>query len=75
MRDTIFALATAPGRAAVAVVRVSGPDSRHAFGALAGALPAPRYAALRTLRDPRSGERLDQALAVDKKDGVWRRLQ
>jgi len=64
MRDTIFALATAPGRAAVAVVRVSGPDSRHAFGALAGALPAPRYAALRTLRDPRSGERLDQALAV-----------
>jgi len=64
MRDTIFALATAPGRAAVAVVRVSGPGSAAALVALAGALPAPRYAALRTLRDPRSGERLDQALTL-----------
>jgi tRNA modification GTPase len=64
MRDTIFALATAPGRSAVAVVRVSGPDSGRALIALAGALPSPRYATLRTLRDPRSGERLDQALTV-----------
>jgi len=64
MRDTIFALATAPGRAAVAVVRLSGPDSDRALAALAGSPPAPRYAALRTLRDPRSGERLDQALAL-----------
>jgi tRNA modification GTPase len=63
MRDTIFALATAPGRAAVAVVRVSGPDSRRALSALAGGLPRPRYAALRTIKDPRSGEALDQALA------------
>jgi len=64
MRDTIFALATAPGRAAVAVVRLSGPDSDRALTALAGALPAPRYAALRTLRAPKSGERLDQALTL-----------
>jgi tRNA modification GTPase len=64
MRDTIFALATGLGRAAVAVVRLSGPDSDRALAALAGALPSPRYAALKTLRDPRSGERLDQALAL-----------
>jgi tRNA modification GTPase len=64
MRDTIFALATAPGRAAVAVVRVSGPDSARALTALAGSLPTPRYAALRTLRDPVSGERLDRALTL-----------
>jgi tRNA modification GTPase len=64
MRDTIFALATAPGRSAVAVVRLSGPDSNRAFVALAGPAPPPRYAALRTLRDPTSGERLDRALAL-----------
>ncbi len=64
MRDTIFALATAPGRAAVAVVRISGPDSRLALTALAGGAPRPRHAALRTLKDPRSGEALDQALAL-----------
>jgi len=64
MRDTIFALATAPGRAAVAVVRLSGPDSDRALVALAGALPSPRHAALRTLRDPPSRERLDQALTL-----------
>ncbi len=64
MRDTIFALATAPGRAAVAVVRLSGPESRGAIQALAGRLPPPRFAALRTLRRPGSGERLDQALIL-----------
>ncbi|MBE7189517.1 MAG: hypothetical protein INR67_14615, partial [Jatrophihabitans endophyticus] len=32
--------------------------------ALAGALPPPRRASLRTLRDPRSGAPLDQALVV-----------
>jgi tRNA modification GTPase len=64
MRDTIFALATAPGRSAVAVVRLSGPDSLRALTALTGAPAQPRYAALRTLRDPRSDERLDQVLAL-----------
>ncbi len=64
MRDTIFALASASGRAAVAVVRVSGPSSDRALISLAGAAPPPRYASLRTLRDPQSGERLDQALAI-----------
>ena len=43
--DTIFALATAPGRAAVAMVRLSGPgDGALAVEALAGAKPASRAA-------------------------------
>lgn len=49
MTATIFALASAPGRAGVAVVRLSGPDTVAAVTALAGPLPAPRQAVLRRL--------------------------
>jgi len=62
--DTIFALATAPGRAAVAVVRISGPATRYAVAELAGRLPEPRRASLRRLRDPNAGEFLDEALVI-----------
>ncbi|MDP9103795.1 MAG: tRNA uridine-5-carboxymethylaminomethyl(34) synthesis GTPase MnmE [Pseudomonadota bacterium] len=64
MRDTIFALATAAGRAAVAVIRLSGPDASTALTALAGKLPEPRLVTLRTLRHPVSRETLDQALIL-----------
>ena len=58
MADTIFAQATAPGRAGVAVVRLSGPRAlRGGRGARPGRIGAPRAAALRWLRDPASGER------------------
>lgn len=63
MPDTVFALATAPGRAAVAVVRLSGPGAKLALHALAGKTPAPRRAALRTLRDAQ-GRPLDNALVL-----------
>jgi tRNA modification GTPase len=62
MTDTIFALATAPGRAAVAVVRLSGPDSRRAVEALAAPLPSARRASVRKVRH--KGEALDQALVL-----------
>ena len=42
MRTLIFAPATAPGRAAIAVIRISGPEAGSAPRALAGRLPAPR---------------------------------
>ncbi len=62
---TIFALSSAPGRAAVAVVRVSGPAAGEAVRSLTGKPPGvPRRAALRRLCDPQSGERLDQALVL-----------
>lgn len=64
MTSTIFALATASGRAAVAVVRVSGPGTGRALTALTGALPTPRRASLRNLVDPVSRETLDQALVL-----------
>ncbi|MDB5480585.1 MAG: tRNA uridine-5-carboxymethylaminomethyl(34) synthesis GTPase MnmE [Caulobacteraceae bacterium] len=63
MTDTIFALATAPGRAAVAVVRLSGPGTRAILAAIGGAALKPRTAALRTLTDP-AGESLDRALVL-----------
>ena len=62
-QDTIFALATPPGRGAVAVVRVSGPGSGEAVTALAGSLPRPRQASLRTLRNA-EGATLDEALIL-----------
>ncbi|MDO8800263.1 tRNA uridine-5-carboxymethylaminomethyl(34) synthesis GTPase MnmE [Phenylobacterium sp.] len=62
MTDTIYAAATAAGRAAVAVVRVSGPQARAAVAGVAGKVPRPRLAALRTLRSD-SGP-IDQALVL-----------
>lgn len=61
--DTIFALASGAGRAAIAVLRVSGPEAGRILAALAGGLPAPRMAALRRLRDA-GGETLDRALVL-----------
>jgi tRNA modification GTPase len=63
MRDTIFAPATAPGRGAVAVIRISGPAAGEALRALAGRLPRPRRASMRRLAGP-GGETLDEALAL-----------
>jgi tRNA modification GTPase len=61
--DTIFALASAPGRAGVAVVRISGPDARRAVESLSGAPPpAPRRAALRRLAH--EGAEIDRALVL-----------
>ncbi|MGR3712826.1 MAG: tRNA uridine-5-carboxymethylaminomethyl(34) synthesis GTPase MnmE [Shimia sp.] len=61
--DTIFALATAPGKAGVAVVRVSGSRAADTGRALFGELPEPRFATLKVLKD-RDGRRLDQALVL-----------
>jgi tRNA modification GTPase len=61
--DTIFALATAPGKAGVAVVRVSGSRAADTGRALFGRLPEPRLAALKLLKN-RDGRRLDQALVL-----------
>ncbi|MEQ8357471.1 MAG: tRNA uridine-5-carboxymethylaminomethyl(34) synthesis GTPase MnmE [Kiloniellaceae bacterium] len=64
-QDTIFAPSTAPGRAGVAVIRVSGPRTAEALTALAGApLPPPRRAALRQVRDPVEGGVIDQGLLL-----------
>lgn len=61
--DTIFALSSGAPPAAIAVLRVSGPAAAAALAALAGKLPEPRQAALRTLRDG-GGAMLDRALVL-----------
>jgi tRNA modification GTPase len=63
-RDTIFALSSGRPPAAIAVVRLSGPRAGDALKALAGKIPEPRKAALARVRDPQSGEMIDEALAL-----------
>ena len=63
--ETIFALGTAPGLAAIAIVRISGPDAHSALDTLARApVPADRTMRLRSLCDPSTSEIIDQALVV-----------
>lgn len=66
--DTIFALATAAGKAGVAVIRVSGPQAFAACSVIAGLVPTPRYVSLRKLRD-HMGEVLDEALVLTFEKG------
>lgn len=63
---TIFAVATARGRAGVAMIRISGPQAFAAGEALCGVLPLQR--GLRTLRD-QAGAPLDQALVLRFDEG------
>ena len=64
VNDTIFALSSGRPPVAIAVVRISGPRAGAALIALMGRIPAPRQAALAKVRDPRSGEMIDEALAL-----------
>ncbi|MEN3975335.1 tRNA uridine-5-carboxymethylaminomethyl(34) synthesis GTPase MnmE [Emcibacter sp. SYSU 3D8] len=62
---TIYALASAKGRAGVAVMRLSGEDSGIALASLSGRdVPPPRQAALRSFVDPHSGMTIDRGLAI-----------
>jgi len=62
--DTIAAISTAPGRAAIAVVRASGPGVRAVVRrTLAEDLPE-RRPSLRWLIHPESGDQIDHVLAT-----------
>jgi tRNA modification GTPase len=61
--ETIFALSSGAPPAAIAVIRISGPDARQTLIALGGSLPQPRTASLRDLRTLQ-GEMLDRALVL-----------
>ncbi len=64
-RDTIFALASAAGRAGVSVMRLSGPRTRDIVKTMLGATPPqPRRASLRSVIDPVTGELIDKALVL-----------
>jgi tRNA modification GTPase len=59
----IIALATAPGKAGVGVIRISGPQLLPIAAALFNKTLTPRQASLLTLRDAQ-GELIDQLLAI-----------
>jgi tRNA modification GTPase len=61
--DTIFALATARGRAGVAVIRISGTDAFVAARRLCGPLPEVGTHRVRRLRDE-DGALIDEALVL-----------
>src|SRR5580698_644091 len=63
-RSTIFALSSGRPPAAIAVVRISGPRAGIALEKLIGRLPEPRKAVLARVRDPASGDIIDEALAL-----------
>jgi len=66
--DTIAAVATAPGRSALAIVRMSGPRCadvvRRVLPSLSGGLPPERTSALLPIVDPESGELLDRGIVT-----------
>jgi tRNA modification GTPase len=61
---TIFALSSGRLPAAIAVVRISGPRAGDALKALSGKIPEPRKAAFARVRDPQTGELIDETLAL-----------
>ncbi|KAL4161852.1 hypothetical protein PRNP1_002403 [Phytophthora ramorum] len=64
--DTIYALSSAPGKAGVAVIRISGDQADSCLQQLSSstALPEPRIAALKKLYHPKTKEHLDDALVL-----------
>lgn len=62
--ETIFAVASGAPPCAIAILRISGPQSIEAATQMAGSLPPPRTASVRAIRDPRTGELLDRALVI-----------
>ena len=68
--DTIAAIATAPGRGAIALVRMSGPVAEEiAARTVTPWPPAPRVATLATIRDPASDAIVDRALVTRFENG------
>ncbi len=61
--DTIVAIATAPGRGGIGIVRISGPDTRRQAIRLLGRMPKPREASLEFFTDS-EGNIMDRGIAV-----------
>lgn len=68
-RRTIYALSTPPGKAGIAVIRISGPDALEVWQRVtrrnkSGAVPTPWMFQRRHVVDPETEERLDDSLTV-----------
>jgi tRNA modification GTPase len=64
MAETIFALASGAGRAAVALIRMSGPACGPALARLTGRCPPPRHLTYSVIRHPVTGVVLDRGLVA-----------
>ncbi|KAG2235861.1 hypothetical protein INT48_008164 [Thamnidium elegans] len=63
--QTIYALSTSPGKAGVAVVRISGNSAKEAIQKMTlGNITEPRKAYFKRIRHPNSGLVLDRALVL-----------
>jgi tRNA modification GTPase len=61
--DTIAAIATAPGRGAIGIIRISGPNVPWLAKAVLGTAPAPRRAILSRFLDA-DGSSIDEGVAL-----------
>lgn len=61
--ETIAAIATAPGRGGVGIVRISGPRAGKCAEAILGKLPKPRYAHYCAFRGP-DGAVIDEGIGL-----------
>jgi len=61
--QTIFALSSGRAPSAIAIIRVSGPQTRAAIERLCGKLPSPRLAQFATLRDL-DGSAIDESVTL-----------
>jgi tRNA modification GTPase len=62
--DTIFACATAPGWAGIAVIRISGPRAPEVLQALGIRTPPPRRLSRARFRDPENQDLIDDGLVA-----------
>jgi len=62
---TIFALSSGPGVSGVAIIRVSGPETRNVINILTNQqLPAPRVATLRKINKINTSELIDEGIIL-----------
>ncbi len=63
-RATIYALSTAPGRAGIAVIRISGPRAEQVLTLMTRPRPKPRLASPRTFIHPIDSRPLDRGVVI-----------
>ena len=62
---TIYALSSGPGMSGVAVIRVSGPDTKKVISKLTnGVLPKPRVATLKKINKINTNEMIDEGVIL-----------
>ncbi|MEL6423602.1 MAG: tRNA uridine-5-carboxymethylaminomethyl(34) synthesis GTPase MnmE, partial [Pseudomonadota bacterium] len=62
--ETIYALSSGSGRAGVAVIRISGPQTRTALERLIGKVPPARHAVHAGIRGVEQGDLIDRGLVL-----------